>query len=403
MKAVISNRLLSSLKPSEKPYEVRDTQLPGFILRVQPSGYKSYIAEYRRGKRITIGSAAKLTAAQARDEAKAKLATATLGDDPMEERKAAAAYDLKTYLQERYQPYMEAHFKTGAKQVQKIRSAFPGLAGKKLTEITAWMVQKRNSQRLKKVKASTVNRDLEALKAAFARALEWKLIKEHPLRTVKRLKQDESARVRYLAEDEEMRLFEALDDREERIRKERDSANAWRRERGYKELSNRRVVAFADHLKPMVIASMYTGVRRGELFSLTWPDVDLERAMLTVAGGGAKSHQTKHIPLNADVLKALKGWREQSSGAGYVFPGRGGGRLNHVTTSWQGVLTAAKLRDFRWHDLRHDFASKLVMAGEDLNTVRELLGHSDIKMTLRYAHLSPEKKRAAVEKLVAVQ
>lgn len=88
-------------------------------------------------------------------------------------------------------------------------------------------------------------------------------------------------------------------------------------------------------------------------------------------------------------------WREQSDGVGQVF------EPQDVKKGWGALLTAAKVTGFRFHDLRHHFASKLVMAGVDLNTVRELLGHADIGMTLRYAHLAPEHLASAVEKLAA--
>jgi integrase len=84
---------------------------------------------------------------------------------------------------------------------------------------------------------------------------------------------------------------------------------------------------------------------------------------------------------------------------GYVFPGAEGERLIDVKTAWKSLLRVAGVTGFRFHDLRHTFASRLVMAGVDLNTVRELLGHADLKMTLRYAHLAPEHKAAAVAKL----
>jgi integrase len=95
----------------------------------------------------------------------------------------------------------------------------------------------------------------------------------------------------------------------------------------------------------------------------------------------------------------LRFWHEQRKEYELVFPNADGGRLDNINTSWENLIKAAQIKNFRFHDLRHDFASKLVMAGVDLNTVRELLGHADIKMTLRYAHLAPEKLAAAVAKL----
>ena len=159
-------------------------------------------------------------------------------------------------------------------------------------------------------------------------------------------------------------------------------------------------VTFADHLKPMVLVSLNTGIRWGELASLAWDSVDMKKSLITVVGDKAKSGKTRHVPLNSIAMNALTDWKEQSSGE-VVFPGRDGKKtLDNVNKSWKAVLDAAQIKNFRWHDMRHHFASWLVMAGVDLNTVRELLGHSDLKMTLRYAHLAPEHKAAAVGLLV---
>lgn len=94
-------------------------------------------------------------------------------------------------------------------------------------------------------------------------------------------------------------------------------------------------------------------------------------------------------------------WRKNIYVDRLVFPNpKSGNAFDNVNKAWTGILGVAEIENFRWHDMRHHFASKLVMNGVDLNTVRELLGHADIKMTLRYAHLAPEHKANAVEKLV---
>lgn len=109
----------------------------------------------------------------------------------------------------------------------------------------------------------------------------------------------------------------------------------------------------------------------------------------------SKTGRARHVPLNAEAVAVLAAYKKKGvEGTDRIFP------VLDVKKGWAALLVTAKIPKFRWHDLRHTFASKLVMAGVDLNTVRELLGHSDLKMTLRYAHLGPEHKAAAVERLV---
>ena len=144
---------------------------------------------------------------------------------------------------------------------------------------------------------------------------------------------------------------------------------------------------------------MNTGIRRGEALALTWKNVNLKTGMLTVTGATAKSHHTRHIPLNNEARDTLKAWQNQTDANGFIFTANNGSQLGSVKKSWASILASAKITGFRWHDLRHHFASMLVMAGADLYVVKELLGHSTIAVTERYAHLTPEHKQAAVSLL----
>jgi integrase len=147
----------------------------------------------------------------------------------------------------------------------------------------------------------------------------------------------------------------------------------------------------------MVIISLNTGIRRGALFGLLWSDVDMEGRVLTLRGEEGKSGKTNRVPLNDAAFRAFAEWRRQSGDGGLVFPSpRTGGRFDDCKKAWKTLMRKAGIENFRWHDMRHDFASRLVMRGVDLNTVRELMGHADMKMTLRYAHLAPEAKVKAV-------
>jgi integrase len=151
---------------------------------------------------------------------------------------------------------------------------------------------------------------------------------------------------------------------------------------------------FGDHLTAEVLVTMNTGLRRGELLKLRWASIDFNRRLLTVEGRDAKSRQTRHVPLNEEAMSVLYGWHDQSANRARVFDISTGFR-----TAWQKLLKHAGITRFRWHDLRHHFASRLVQRGVPLNTVRDLLGHSTVQMSLRYAHLAPDQRREAVAKL----
>lgn len=391
-------------KPSDRIYEVHDLELKGLRLRVMPSGVKSFAILYRNAEgrqiRYTVGQYGKITLKRARDLAKEALGEVAARRDPQavkrNQRKQASMPTLEGFLDGDYGEWVKAHRKGGADTVSRLRSCFgDDLGSKRLNAITAWQIDKWQSARRKAGKApATINRDVTALKAMLSKAVEWGILDAHPLAKFKPQKVDKNARTRFLRPEEEAELRTALDTREMKLKQERASANAWRRQRGY--TIKPELKGFADHMKPMVLLSLNTGMRRGELFNLRWPDVELKQNLLTVRDSNAKSGTTRHIPLNQEAVEVLRTWKSRGGAGPLVFPGRNGEPFNNVKKAWAAILEAAKIKDFRWHDLRHTFASNLVMKGVDLNTVRELLGHSDIKMTLRYAHLAPEHKASAV-------
>ena len=398
MKATINTTLLRNL-PEGQDVDIYDAKLTGFVLRLRKSGRHAYRVQFGRGKWVTLGRITDLSPAEARLEAKKALGDAAKGNDPAVARRRARTSTLREFVKDVYGPWITAQRKTGKAAVRTL-NRFTDLGGTRLADITAWQLEKWRTRKLKSgAKPATVNRDLGTLKAALNRAVEWGYLDANPLAAVKPVKTDDLGRPRFLSEEEETLLRDALDRREKRHCAARENANKWRSERDYPTMPDLRILPFVDHLQPIVLLALNTGMRRGEIFRLTWDDVDLDRAMLTVRGSGAKSGKTRHIPLNSEALEILRFWQERSTRTALVFPGTEGARLDNIDHGWQKLCADAPLTRFRFHDLRHTFASKLVMAGVDLNTVRELLGHSDIKMTLRYAHLAPEHKAAAVARL----
>jgi integrase len=149
-----------------------------------------------------------------------------------------------------------------------------------------------------------------------------------------------------------------------------------------------------------VEVALHTGMRRGEQFNLRWRDVNFHSRTITIPR--SKSGETRFVRMNDRVMEILHASPSRLK-SGWVFPSETGetpiDANNFINRVFNPVLAEAKVKDFHWHDLRHAFASRLTMAGVDLRTLQELMGHKTIKMTLRYSHLSPTHTLEAVNKL----
>lgn len=401
MKFKINNTLIKKLIPGEKEYEVHDIDLKGFMIRVFPSGTMRYVCQYKRGKKINIGTVGIITAAQAREKAIEILNNVHKGIEPIPQKGMNKPKTLREFIESDYKPWVLAHHKRGDETLAALNRCFNTMYSKPLIEITPALLEQ---WRVKRVNAgtaqATINRNITTLKAVITKAVEWGFLKENTLRNLKQFKIDRSPKVRYLSVDEEIRLRQALLERENQLKRERVSANQWRRTRNYSLYPEFAENEFFDYLMPMVLISINTGLRRGELFNLTWEMVDISERSLILASEITKNGTSRYIPLNDEAYNIMKQlYKKSPLKNGLVFPSKNEQPFNHVKRSWASLLEKSQITQFRWHDLRHHFASKLVMAGVDLNTVRELLGHSDLKMTLRYAHLAPEYKINAVKKI----
>ncbi|MEC8428822.1 MAG: tyrosine-type recombinase/integrase, partial [Pseudomonadota bacterium] len=358
-------------------------------------------------KRIKIGLyGSDLTVAQARDKAMIMAGQVRDGIDVQlekQERKAEAKAirenSLEAFIDNKYKPWALANLKSGQETLNNIEYSFKHLKPLPLIDINLGMMEKWRTEQLElgKLKPNTINRRVNSLRGILTKAVEWGVIDVHPLQRLKNLKEDNNQKARFLSEDESSRLTAALRGRDSELKAARQRANAHRAKRGYELLPSLDDFEFGDRLTPLVTLSLKTGARRGELFDLTWEDVDLRTKNITIRAENSKSGKTRHIPLNQTAIDTIKAWKKQAPGkSGRVFPSDDGGRLDNVNKAWRNLLKAAEISDFRWHDMRHDFASKLVMNGVPLNTVRELCGHADLNTTLRYAHLAPDHKADAV-------
>lgn len=221
--------------------------------------------------------------------------------------------------------------------------------------------------RAKTKSTATLNRYMVAIAAVFTWAIEQRLTPKawvHPCRGIKRLPENDG-RVRFLDADERARLFEAC------------KASQYPR------------------LHAMALMAMKTGARRGELLSLTWKDVDLVAGIANL--GKTKNGDRRTLVLLPDVVAALTPF-VSSDPKRYVF---GSVRSKYqsptsIDSAWRDAVERAKIKNFKFHDLRHCCASYMAQAGIPLNVIAEVLGHRKLDMTRRYSHLTTQTKASAM-------
>ena len=412
MKAKFTQNDLGKIDVTGKGYWITDEGCPNLRLFVGASGKKTwYVSYWKDGRKQShkLGPAGPVSVTVAREGARKFLARLTLGEAPVKkiEKKLQFGEFIETY----YGPWVEANRKSGKETMAILRSQFRFIFKQPIDELKTLELEKWRMKRQEgKTKASTLNRQITALKAALNWGVERKHITSNPLNHLKRLSErDSNKKLRFLYNDERARLLAALDERETRLRIERESHNKWLTVRG-KEARPSLDGDFADYLKPLVLLAMNTGIRKSDILALTWGDVDFDTGLISFVAGKTEdsSGEILHIPMIETVINTLTAWRKQSvdtSPGALIFPStkKKGAQIVSIKRAWGTLLKNAQIENFRWHDLRHDFASQLAMKKADLIAIKELLGHADIKTTMKYAHLSSESKLKAIQLLGSVE
>lgn len=213
---------------------------------------------------------------------------------------------------------------------------------------------------IRKNSPSTINKYLVALGKMYNLGIANGIININPVKTVKKLR-EENHKIRFLTKEEENRLFMAI---------EEDS----------------------PHLKPLVICALQTGMRRGEIFNLKWENIDFEYGYIELLK--TKSGKPRKIPISETLMSILNNQPKISE---YVFVNsETNNPFVDIKHSFSSALKKANIKNFRFHDLRHTVATRLVEKGIDLVVVKEILGHSKIDTTMRYAHAVPKRKLDAI-------
>ena len=377
----ISKRTVEALSV-DKDMVFWDSELPGFGVRVYPSGSKVYIAQTRAkgtSKRVTVGRHGVLTAEQARQRAALIIARMKAGEDPVPAPMASKPPSGPT-VAEIAARYLEGHVAVRCKPSTAAQRQFvlrkhilPALGALPLAEVTQAHVADLHYTLRETPATATANAVVATLSRVFSMAEASGLVPEggNPCRFV--VKYRERKRKRFLSDEEFKRLGHVLREVEAGGRLSARAAAALR-------------------------LLMLTGCRRNEIVTLHWADVDLDLGQLRLADTKTSARTVTLSPAAVDVLRDVP----RFPGNPWVIAGpRPGTRITNLSKQWRRVSTRAALEDVRLHDLRHTWASRALALGESLPMIARLLGHSQVETTARYAHLARDSVHDAAARIAA--
>jgi integrase len=299
-----------------------------------------------------------------------------LGELDISRKKAMSFGDAADLFCEWGKTNLRASTSKADQRIMDMLKHNPIFANRKLDKISPFDIERFKKERLQ-TKSRHGNRDHESfvskravdleigrIKRLYRLCMDWGYCIKNPARTVK-LFNEKTLRVRFLSPKEEMALVRAC----------------------------------CAELKPIVQVAYLTGMRRNELLTMTVRQVDFMNRQVFIPASMAKGARDRHVPLNDSALAILKRMVKKKDQEAFVFGTSMGTLQKNLERMWRKAIRKSGVKDFRFHDLRHTFASRLAMKGIDLLRLKELLGHADIKMTLRYAHLIPSALLEAIQTL----
>jgi len=352
--------------------EFYDDELKGFILEVRSNGRKTYYLRTTtpEGKRHStkIADASILPLEEAKQKAIKLKRSIEEGKEVLIDTPPlhASSMTLLDFYHAYYLPYIQKHVKSWKSNDSMMRiHILPLFGGHTMSDIKKHEIMKAHIEmvQIKKLKPSSANKLLIFLSQAYTIAIEYELqgITDNPASKVKPL-QENNAKERFITKRETKRLLMAVN----------ESHN--------------------PHLKYVIPFLILTGARRGEVLRAQWNAFDTLTMVWTIPT--SKNGKKRHVPISPKLYELLQTIPRNSI---YLFPSlKTGIPQNDVYKAWDHARRKAGLKDVRLHDLRHTFASALVNNGRSLYEVQTLLGHSSLKMTQRYAHLSNESLMKAV-------